>query len=150
MNPVVIVVVAVVVLLALLGGLYWFLFLRGEGGGGKGPLKTSTINGVKVDVMKLGDGATAKNGSTVHVNYTGKLTSGKVFDSSDGKGKPLSFKLGTGRVIKGWELGLDGMKVGEKRVLTIPPNLAYGTAGKANVIPPDSTLIFDVELVKVE
>lgn len=94
------------------------------------------------------DYATARAGDTVFVHYTGRLTSGKKFDSSLDRGQPIEFVLGQGRVIKGWEQGLTGMKLGEKRRLTIPPELGYGDRNVGEgLIPPNSTLEFDVELV---
>lgn len=95
-----------------------------------------------------GKGTPAKNGDMVLVNYVGKLTDGHEFDRS--KGKPFSLKLGSGMVIKGWDLGLVGMKPGQKRTLTIPPSLAYGPGGRPPVIPPNATLVFDVEMVDVK
>ncbi len=100
--------------------------------------------------------AGAQNGDTVYVHYTGKLNDGTVFDSSLGRGQPLDFVLGMGMVIRGWDEGIVGMKVGEKKVLEIPPEKAYGQQGVPNVetggyiIPPNSPLTFDVELMKIE
>lgn len=98
---------------------------------------------------KQGLGREAIRGNTVVVHYTGKLTNGKVFDSSVDRGEPFSFVLGQGQVIQGWERGILGMKEGGKRKLTIPPNLGYG-ARPVGPIPANSTLIFDVELLKVK
>lgn len=102
-----------------------------------------------VDVA-VGHGDTPKKGQTVEVHYTGCLENGKKFDSSYDRGKPLMFTLGVGQVIKGWDEGLSSMKVGGKRQLIIPPHLGYGTHGAGNVIPPNATLVFDVELVGIQ
>jgi FKBP-type peptidyl-prolyl cis-trans isomerase FkpA len=105
---------------------------------------------VKIEILKEGSGRGAKNGNVLTVHYTGKLMDGKKFDSSYDHGTPFSFTLGTGSVIRGWEEGLLGMKVGEVRRLTIPPELGYGQTGAGNgLIPPNATLIFEVELVKI-
>ena len=101
------------------------------------------------EVIAEGDGETAKNGMQVSVHYQGRLTDGTIFDDSQKRGMPFSFTLGSGQVIPGWEQGIAGMKIGEKRVLTIPPELGYGAAGAGGVIPPNATLVFDVELVAV-
>ena len=94
-------------------------------------------------------GASCQKGDTVQVHYTGKLTNGTVFDSSVSRGKPLEFQVGVGRVIKGWDEGIPQLRVGEKAVLTCPPDYAYGAAGAGGVIPPNATLIFEVELCGV-
>lgn len=107
---------------------------------------------LKIETTQPGTGEqTVKAGDTVSVQYTGKLTDGKKFDSSyDHGGQPFSFKVGAGQVIKGWDQGLLGAKVGEKRTLTIPPDLGYGAAGAGGVIPPNATLLFDVEVVSIQ
>jgi FKBP-type peptidyl-prolyl cis-trans isomerase len=108
------------------------------------------IQGMKVDILKEGTGEAAKNGDTVTVHYVGTLENGNKFDSSVDRGIPFSFNLGAGQVIQGWDLGVLGMKVGEKRKLTIPPELGYGATGTpGGPIPPNTTLIFGVELLKI-
>jgi len=107
------------------------------------------IQGMKIETLKEGTGEIAKNGDTVSVHYTGTLENATKFDSSVDRGTPFSFILGAGRVIQGWDLGVAGMKVGEKRKLTIPPELGYGASGAGNVIPPNATLIFEVELLGI-
>jgi FKBP-type peptidyl-prolyl cis-trans isomerase len=111
-----------------------------------GETKTTT-SGVKYETVKEGDGPEAKPGQSVTVHYTGTFEDGKVFDSSREKGEPFTFKLGNGEVIAGWDEAVAGMKVGERRKLTIPPELGYGTRGQPPAIPPNATLIFDVELL---
>jgi peptidylprolyl isomerase len=108
----------------------------------------TTPSGLRITDLEVGNGAEAVAGQTVTVNYRGSLTNGKEFDSSYGRG-PFSFRLGGGQVIQGWDEGVAGMKVGGKRKLVIPPDLGYGSRGAGGVIPPDATLIFEVELLKV-
>ena len=108
-----------------------------------------TSSGLVIDTVKEGEGKEAKAGTSVTVHYVGTLTTGKKFDSSRDRGEGFSFKLGAGQVIKGWDEGVAGMKVGGVRKLTIPPGLAYGALGYPPVIPPNSTLVFEVELLEV-
>jgi FKBP-type peptidyl-prolyl cis-trans isomerase len=110
---------------------------------------TTTADGLKYWDIKVGTGATAASGKQVKVQYTGWLENGKKFDSSVGK-PPLAFRLGAGDVIKGWDEGVVGMKVGGKRQLRIPPELGYGQRGFPGAIPPNAILIFDVELLGVQ
>jgi FKBP-type peptidyl-prolyl cis-trans isomerase len=118
-------------------------------GAGKGTAATPAEGALKIEDVKIGEGAVATKGKILAVHYTGTLTDGKKFDSSLDRGEPIHFKLGLGRVIPGWEQGIEGMRVGGKRKLTIPPGLAYGAQGSGPV-PPNATLIFDVELVSAE
>jgi FKBP-type peptidyl-prolyl cis-trans isomerase len=112
--------------------------------------KMKTTSGLDYLEVEAGTGAQAAAGKTVSVHYTGKFQDGKVFDSSVSRGDPLTFRLGVGQVIKGWDEGIALMKVGGKAQLTIPPELAYGERGASGVIPPNATLVFDVELVAVK
>ena len=108
-----------------------------------------TPSGLKYIDQEVGTGDVAVAGKTASVHYTGWLENGKKFDSSVDRGQPFSFPLGAGRVIKGWDEGVQGMKVGGKRKLTIPSDLGYGSRGAGGVIPANATLIFDVELLGV-
>lgn len=145
------------------------LFLTGCGDSGKADGKFATLkpeevtktfenkdapvqtmeSGLKYQDIKVGTGAEAETGKHIYVHYSGYLTDGTKFDSSLSRGKPFDLVLGAGRVIKGWDLGIVGMKVGGKRKLLIPSNLGYGTQG-GGPIPPNADLIFDVELLKVD
>ena len=108
-----------------------------------------TDSGLKIEEREEGDGAEAVPGNLVTVHYTGWLTDESKFDSSKDRNEPFSFPLGGGRVIRGWDEGVAGMKVGGRRRLTIPPHLGYGAAGAGGVIPPNATLVFEVELLGV-
>jgi FKBP-type peptidyl-prolyl cis-trans isomerase FkpA len=109
----------------------------------------TTASGLKYEDLVEGTGAAAKSGDNVSVHYTGWLTDGTKFDSSLDRRSPFGFSLGAGRVIKGWDEGVAGMKVGGKRKLHIPADLAYGSRGAGGVIPPNSELVFEVELLKI-
>jgi FKBP-type peptidyl-prolyl cis-trans isomerase len=156
-----IILIILLIILIVLGA--YFLFRNspknGEPKVSPTPTPTSTatpapnsyeIQGMKIEIIKEGTGEAAKNGDTVTVHYVGTFEDGTKFDSSIDRGVPLPFTLGIGRVIKGWDLGVLGMKVGEKRKLTIPPELGYGATGTpGGPIPPNATLIFEVELLKI-
>ncbi|MFC1789549.1 FKBP-type peptidyl-prolyl cis-trans isomerase [Patescibacteria group bacterium] len=107
------------------------------------------IQGMKVEILEQGSGSASENGDIVSVHYTGTLDDGTKFDSSLDRNAPFSFVVGAGQVIQGWDLGVVGMKVGEKRRLTIPSDLAYGEPGIPEIIPSNATLIFDVELLEI-
>ena len=142
-------------LMALAVALSWGCSHKASGSGSSADSKDGkkgapAAGGLVVDEVKVGEGATATKGKMVSVHYTGRLTDGTKFDSSLDRGQPIDFPLGSGVVIKGWDQGIEGMKVGGKRKLTIPPDLAYGARGTpGGPIPPNATLIFDVELVGV-
>ena len=110
---------------------------------------TTTPSGLQYWDIVVGTGATAAPGNAVKVHYSGFLTTGQKFDSSRDRGEPFSFPLGEGQVIKGWDEGVAGMKVGGQRQLRIPPQLGYGAAGAAGAIPPNEKLIFDVDFLEV-
>jgi len=104
---------------------------------------------LEIENLKVGDGAEAVAGKVVSVHYTGWLTNGNKFDSSVDRGQPFQFTLGAGQVIQGWDKGVAGMKIGGKRKLTIPPEMGYGARGAGAVIPPNATLVFEVELLGI-
>jgi len=114
----------------------------------------NTQEGVRITTLKEGTGEVAKSGDTVAMNYTGKLLDGKTFDSNvDASFKhvePFVFTIGAGQVIKGWDVGIAGMKVGEQRKLELAPDFAYGATGAGNIIPPNATLVFEVELLGIK
>jgi peptidylprolyl isomerase len=120
-----------------------------ESGQTNGAEPVTTPSGLKYIEITEGGGATPQKGQTVVVHYTGTLEDGTKFDSSRDRGRPFSFKLGVGQVIQGWDEGLSTMKVGGRRQLIIPSELGYGPRGAGGVIPPNATLIFDVELLKI-
>lgn len=140
-NALAIIIVAALVISAV--G-YFFVYRRGSSTN-----EVTLSDGLKYVDLLEGSGASPQLGQKVTVNYTGTLQNGTKFDSSYDHGKPFDFQIGRGRVIKGWDEGLLGMKVGGKRKLTIPPELGYGAAGAPPNIPPNATLIFEVELLNV-
>ena len=138
-------IIAIVIIAGLAVAAILFLVTRGGNSG-----TVTTPSGLKyIDVVE-GDGPSPQRGQTIQVHYTGTLENGKKFDSSVDRGQPYEFPIGTGRVIKGWDEGLMTMKVGGKRKLIIPANLGYGAQGNPPDIPPNATLLFDVELVAIK
>lgn len=111
--------------------------------------QNTTASGLVIEDLEVGQGATAEKGMRVSVHYTGWLTDGRKFDSSKDRNDPFVFPLGAGHVIRGWDEGVQGMQEGGRRKLTIPPELGYGARGAGGVIPPNATLVFEVELLKV-
>ncbi|MCK9259697.1 MAG: FKBP-type peptidyl-prolyl cis-trans isomerase [Azoarcus sp.] len=111
--------------------------------------QTTTASGLIIEEIEVGSGEAATKGQMVSVHYTGWLTDGSKFDSSKDRNDPFNFPLGKGHVIRGWDEGVEGMQVGGKRKLTIPPALGYGVRGAGGVIPPNATLVFEVELLKL-
>jgi peptidylprolyl isomerase len=112
--------------------------------------KVKAPSGLEYEILTVGNGVIPQPGQTVRVHYTGWLTDGTKFDSSVDRGQPFQFVLGRGQVIKGWDEGLSTMRIGDKRKLTIPPELGYGPRGAGAVIPPDATLVFEVELLGIQ
>jgi FKBP-type peptidyl-prolyl cis-trans isomerase FkpA len=117
---------------------------------GKAMAAITTASGLIIEELKVGTGAEAVAGQYVSVHYTGWLTDGTKFDSSKDRGDPFEFPLGAGHVIRGWDEGVQGMKIGGSRKLTIPTDLGYGPRGAGGVIPPNATLVFEVELLGTE
>ena len=116
----------------------------------KQPPQNMNKQGIEIEILKEGTGTAAKNGDAVSVHYVGTLENGVKFDSSIDRGVPFEFTLGAGQVIPGWDIGVEGMKIGEKRKLVIPSSLAYGERGAGGVIPPNATLVFEVELLGIK
>jgi len=151
--------ILIIILILIAVGVYFLFFQKAEPQTSTASLSENqnqqsaptsyNIQGMKVETLQQGSGVAAKSGDTVTVNYVGTLQDGTKFDSSIDRGQPFQFTLGQNSVIQGWELGVVGMKVGEKRRLTIPPELGYGSQGAGGVIPPNAILIFEIDLLKI-
>lgn len=157
------IIFVVIVFAVIIGGVIWYFQSDKNGGGqtqqyGKEsvssptpvPSSANSSASFKIEDLKVGTGKEARAGDTVEVNYLGTLTNGTKFDSSYDRKQPFDFHLGAGEVIKGWDQGVVGMKIGGKRRLTIPPELGYGAAGAGTLIPPNATLVFEVELLQIK
>lgn len=153
MNKNLLITIIVIILIVIIGGIYFLWQNNYKSSEVALPANNSTnldIQGMKIETLKEGTGEGAKAGDNVEVNYTGTLLDGTKFDSSLNPGRtPFPLTLGQNSVIQGWELGLLGMKVGEKRKLTIPPELAYGAEGRPPVIPQSATLIFEIDMLSI-
>ncbi len=146
-KKIITIIVAVIVLIIIIVGVY--LLAQMKSSPNQQTSKNYDIQGMKVEILKQGTGEGAKSGDAITVNYVGTLQNGTKFDSSIDRGQPFPFTLGQNSVIQGWELGVVGMKVGEKRKLTIPPELAYGAQGAGGVIGPNATLIFEIDMLSI-
>lgn len=142
-------IILVIVLILIAVGVYFFVLPKPTASQNQQTPTSTNIQGMKIETLKQGSGVAAKSGDAVTVNYVGTLVNGTKFDSSIDRNQPFKFTLGQNSVIQGWELGVVGMKVGEKRRLTIPPELAYGSQGAGGVIPPNATLIFEIDLLQI-
>ena len=149
MNKTILIAVIAVALIIVIFGVY--LIISNQSGiPGINQSGTSfDVEGTKVEILKQGTGVAIKAGDNITVNYVGTLADGKKFDSSIDRNSPFTFIVGKGNVIKGFDAGLLGAKIGEKRKITIPPESAYGSTGIPNVIPPNSTLIYEVEILGI-
>jgi len=148
MQRTILVLIIIVVLIAVILGIYFLFASPNSGGIGINPGSNYDAKGVKVEILKQGSGVQAKSGDNVIVDYVGTLQNGKKFDSSIDRNAPFAFTLSKSSVIKGFDSGILGMRVGERRKLTIPPELGYSSANLA-LIPPNSTLIYEVELLRI-
>ena len=154
-------IVGAVLFLIVVGGAFYFISNRGEAPKSEAVNEVNNIinkveesknmedEGLKIEIIKQGAGEGAKSGDKVSVHYVGTLTDGKKFDSSRDRGTPFDFVINSGYVIKGWDKGVAGMKVGEVRNLIISPELGYGDRGAGSTIPPGATLLFEIELLKI-
>lgn len=149
MNKFLIIGIIIAVLIIALLGIFFWVGNSGTTNQSGNNSNNFQVQGMQATILQEGSGSGAKNGDMVTVHYTGTLANGTKFDSSLDRNKPFTFKLGEGRVIKGWDLGVVGMKVGEKRKLTIPAELAYGATGFPPIIPTNAVLNFEVELLKI-
>lgn len=148
MSKTVLITIIVIVLILVVAVAFYLISNMGQNSVGFNKSKFE-VEGVKVEVVTQGTGSAIKNGDTATVHYNGTLENGTKFDSSYDRNSPITFALGSGQLIKGFDVGVLGMKVGEKRKITIPSDLGYGVTGIPPVIPPNSNLIFEIELISI-